>query len=135
MKSRGLKYITDGLENLQFGKNHGHHFSHTNENSTEVGKFDPYADLDFTIPEFYERLENVILIKLHDFVNHDLVCVLGNFHALKLGSENFYSKVVQRILDRRNHLRPAEFIKFFNIFPQLEYIYENNMSDEIWNSY
>lgn len=60
MKARGLKYILNGLSNINFSKSH----------------IPKDLEFDFTMNEFYDRLEKVIVSKLNDFVNHDLVEVL-----------------------------------------------------------
>ena len=119
MKARGLKYILNGLSNINFSKSH----------------IPKDLEFDFTMNEFYDRLEKVIVSKLNDFVNHDLVEVLWSFHNLKVGTDSLYSKIFQKLIDRKTTLRPAEFIKFFRIFPQLEYIYQNNISDDLWDAY
>jgi len=119
MNARGIKYITNGLSNINF----------RNQNiPAEI-------DLDFTPDELYDRIEKIIISKIDDFVNHDLVNILTDFHSLKVGSSKFYTKIVQKLIDRQETLRPVEFIKFFSIFPELGYIYQNNMSSTLWDTY
>jgi hypothetical protein len=88
-----------------------------------------------TTDKLFEKLEKVVLIKLNDFTNHDLVAVLHRFYEMRKGSEEFYEKVMGKLLKRRKQLRDNEFIKFFVIFPKVTYFYENNMNEQIWNDY
>lgn len=68
-------------------------------------------------------------------MNHDLLHVLSAFYNIKVGSGSFYEKVFHKLIERRQNLRPAEFIKLFNILPKMQYIYENNMNEQLWNDY
>lgn len=80
-------------------------------------------------------MEKVVISKLSDFSNHDLLQILSSFYELKKGSSNFYEKVFHKLIERRKDLRPVEFVKLFTILPNIHYIYDNNMSEELWNDY
>jgi hypothetical protein len=118
MKSRGIKYVVTGLNN-----------------AFPDGKIPEDLNLEFNNNQLYDRLEKVILTKLDDFTNHDLIYALESFFNTKVGSDKFYEKVFAKLIDDRKKLRPSEFIKLFKILPQISYIYENNMNEELWNDY
>lgn len=118
MKSRGVKYVVTGL-NTAFPE----------------GKIPEDLGLEFDNNQLYDRLEKVIITKLSDFTNHDLIFVLESFFNTKVGTDKFYEKIFAKLIDNRKKLRPTEFIKLFRILPQISYIYDNNMNDELWNDY
>ena len=118
LKARGLKYVVNGLKSG---------FSEL-ESLQEL-------NLDFTTEELYVRLERIILIKLKDFTNHDLLNILESFLNSKFGSDKFYERIFHQLISERNSLRPREFVKLFNILPHVHHIYENSMNEDLWNDY
>ncbi|CAI2385882.1 unnamed protein product [Moneuplotes crassus] len=90
---------------------------------------------EFTKEEMYDKLEKVILTKLHDFTNQDILTILESFFKVGAGSEALYEKILSRLIDRRRELKPREFIKLFEVLPQVGPIYESTMNEELWEDY
>lgn len=63
-------------------------------NGLRIINLKPLDDEQLISKSFYNHMEKVILAKLKEFTQHDLVKVLNAFYQLGQGSGNFYEAVV-----------------------------------------
>jgi len=90
------------------------------------------ANLEHRNEESYKRLERVVLSKIDEFIPHYLVKILQAFYKMGYGSGELYDKLINGIIQALNSdnegLKYSDMIRFFEIFPEVSYIYENTMS-------
>ena len=85
--------------------------------------------------EFFKRLEKVVLSKLDDFIPHYLVKVLSSYYGLGFGSGELYDKIITGVLKDFEALKYSDMIRFFEIFPEVSYIYDTAMSEELYQQF
>jgi len=54
------------------------------------------------------------------------------------GSGELYDKLINKIIESMsedNTLKYSDMIRFFEIFPEVNYIYDNSMSEELYLSF
>lgn len=76
----------------------------------------------------YKRLEKVVLSKLDDFIPHYLVKVLSAYYLLGYGSGELYDKLISGLVKQLEALKYSDCLRFFEIFPEVSYIYDSTMS-------
>ena len=93
--------------------------------------------------EIFVRLERVVLAKIDEFIPHYLIKVLTAFASAGYGSGELYDVLVHKIIeaclpqyDRYGDLKKdqptvkySDMIRFFEVFPDVTYIYEAAMSE------
>ena len=65
---------------------------------------------------------------MRDFTSHDVVKLLLSFYRERSGSGNLYEAAVQHVIRSSSQLKGHDFIRFFSVFPRIQYLYENNMN-------
>lgn len=93
------------------------------------------ANIGFKDEKTYRKLERVVISKLDDFIPHYMVKVLASYYKIGFGSGELYDKLINKIMESINDeasLKYSDMLRFFEIFPEVSYIYENNMSTELY---
>jgi hypothetical protein len=82
----------------------------------------------------WERLENIIMIKMEEMNSHYCIKILKAIFKSKQCSGQLYDTLVNRLLqpDFLDELKYSDAIDFFEIFPHITYIFENNMTPELY---
>ena len=80
----------------------------------------------------YKRLEKVVLSKLDDFIPHYLVKVLSAYYHLGFGSGELYDKLISGLIKQLEALKYSDTLRFFEIFPEVSYIYDSTMSEDLY---
>ncbi len=80
-------------------------------------------------------MEKVVLSKLDDFIPHYLVKILASYFKIGFGSGELYDKLINKIIISMSDeasLKYSDMLRFMEIFPEVTYIYENTMSEEVY---
>ncbi len=83
-------------------------------------------------------MEKVVISKLDDFIPHYLVKVLNSYYKMGYGSGELYDKLISGIIKAMTEseggegLKYSDMLRFFEIFPEVSYIYENTMTEELY---
>ncbi len=83
--------------------------------------------------EVFVRLERVVLSKIKEFIPHYYVKIMQSFTIAGQGSGELYSQLIEHIVPQLDQLGYSDMIKFFELFPQVTYIYDHTMNTEIHN--
>jgi hypothetical protein len=92
------------------------------------------AAMDYKNEDTFKKLEKVALSKLDDFIPHYVGKVLSAYYKMGYGSGELYDKLTHKIKEAISDetLKYSDMIRFFEIFPEVSYIYENTMSEELY---
>jgi hypothetical protein len=102
------------------------------------------ANLDYRNEDTYKRLANVVISKIDDFIPHYLVKVLSAYFKLGVGSGELYDRLINEILkvlqsdapqgeeNGGGALKYSDMLRFFEMFPEVTYIYDSAMSEELY---
>lgn len=91
-------------------------------------------NLDYKNEEVFKKLERVVLSKIDEFIPHYHVKVLSSFYKMGYGSGELYDKLINKVIESMNEegtLKYSDMLRFFEIFPEVSYIYDNNMSEDL----
>lgn len=94
------------------------------------------SNLEYKNEEVFKRLEKVVISKLDDFIPHYVVKVLSSYYKIGYGSGELYDKLINKIVLSMNEegtLKYSDMLRFFEIFPEVSYIYDNTMSEELYS--
>eukprot|EP00347_Sterkiella_histriomuscorum_P005947 403354650 len=92
-------------------------------------------NLDYRNDEAYAKLDRVVLSKLDEFIPHYLVKIMQSYYKLGYGSGDFYDRVINKIVTfiyEEGGIKYSDMLRFFEIFPEVSYIYDNTMSEELY---
>ncbi|CDW77722.1 UNKNOWN [Stylonychia lemnae] len=92
-------------------------------------------NLDYRNEDTFKKLERVVLSKLEELIPHYLVKVLSSYFKMGYGSGELYDKLISKIIESINEegtMKYSDMLRFFEIFPEVSYIYDNSMSEEIY---
>ena len=90
--------------------------------------------LQYKNEETFKRLERVVLAKLDDFIPHYSVKVLQSYYKMGYGSGELYDKLINQVVQQMaqdSNLKYSDMLKLFEVFPEVTYIYESTMSEEL----
>ena len=80
-----------------------------------------------------------MISKLDDFIPHYLVKVLNSYYKMGYGSGELYDKLINGIIKAISEseageggLKYSDMLRFFEIFPEVSYIYDSTMNDELY---
>lgn len=92
------------------------------------------ANVDYQSEETFRTLEKVVFSKLDDFIPHYLVKILDSYYQVGYGSGELYDKIINSIVKsiHDTSIKYSDILKFFEIYPEVTYIYENSMSEEMY---
>lgn len=96
------------------------------------------ATLEYRNEETFKKLEKVVISKLDDFIPHYLVKVLNAYYKMGYGSGELYDKLISGIIiamtesEGGEGLKYSDMLRFFEIFPEVSYIFENTMNEELY---
>ena len=93
------------------------------------------TNLGYLSEETYKRLEKVVLSKIDEFIPHYLVKIMAAYYKTGFGSGELYDKLISRVVESMNDegaLKYFDMLRFFEIFPEVSYIYDNNMSEDLF---
>ena len=82
-----------------------------------------------------ERFERVVLAKIDEFIPHYIVKILSSFFKMGLGSPELYDQLINKVMNSMHQpglLKYGDLIRFFQIYPEVSYIYDNTMSPEVY---
>lgn len=85
----------------------------------------------------FRRLENVVLTKKDELIPHYLVKVLVAYSQAGHGSGELYDSLITQfikaMLQEDGHtVKYMDLIKFFEVFPDVSYIYDHTMNSELY---
>lgn len=83
----------------------------------------------------YKRLEKVLLSKLDDFIPHYLVKVLSAYYRMGYGCGELYDKLISGLVKQLEALKYSDALRFFEIFPEVSYIYDSTMSEDLYSQF
>ena len=78
------------------------------------------------------------MAKIDEFIPHYLVKVLQSYYKMGFGSNELYDQLINKIMQAMQNpgqLKYSDLLRFFEIYPEVSYIYENTMSSEIYNHF
>lgn len=95
------------------------------------------ANLEYKNEEVFQRLERVVISKLDDFIPHYMVKVLAAYYKANYGSGDLYDKLIAGVISAMREsdgdsLKYSDMLRFFEIFPEVSYIFENTMSEDLY---
>ena len=96
------------------------------------------ANLDYKSEETFKKLEKVVISKFDDFIPHYMVKVLASYYKMGYGSGELYDKLINGIIKAMNEgehgegLKYSDMIRFFEIFPEVSYIFDSTMNEELY---
>jgi hypothetical protein len=97
------------------------------------------CQLQIESKELYDRMERVTLAKLDDFNIHYIVKVLMSFSKMNAGSSDLYDQLINKVLmavqGEKGSVKYSDLVRFFEVFPDVTYIYENSMNTEIYQHF
>lgn len=82
--------------------------------------------------------------KIDEFIPHYMVKVLVSYYKMGYGSGELYDKIINGIMKAllsesrggaSSGLKYSDMIRFFEIFPEVSYIYESSMSEEMYKQF
>ena len=86
---------------------------------------------DLNIEPTMQRLERVILSKLEEFIPHYLIKVMLSYKKAGLGSGELYSQIIEKVLQVIHTLNYSDMLRFFEVYPDVSYIYDHTMNPEL----
>jgi hypothetical protein len=89
------------------------------------------VNLNIDDADIFQRLERVTLAKIDEFIPHYLVKILSSYKKIGKGSSELYDQIIHKILINLSELKYSDTLKFFEIYPEVTYIFDNSMSSEI----
>ena len=92
------------------------------------------ANLKYKNEDTFKKLEKVVLAKIDEFIPHYLVKILHSYYKIGFGSGEIYDTIINRVIKSMNEdgaIKYSDMIRFFEIFPEVNYIYDNIMSEEL----
>ena len=96
------------------------------------------ANLDYKSEETFKKLEKVVISKFDDFIPHYMVKVLASYYKMGYGSGELYDKLINGIIKAMNEgehgegLKYSDMLRFFEIFPEVSYIFDSTMNEELY---
>jgi hypothetical protein len=95
------------------------------------------TNLDYRNEDTFKRLERVVLSKIDDFIPHYLVKVLSAYYKMGYGSGELYDRLISGVVKAMNlehgeGLKYSDMIRFFEIFPEVSYIFDTTMNEELY---
>jgi hypothetical protein len=96
------------------------------------------ASLDYRNEDTFKKLEKVVISKLDDFIPHYLVKVLAAYYKMGYGSGELYDKLISGVIkalsesEAGESLKYSDMLRFFEIFPEVSYIFESTMNEELY---
>ena len=97
-----------------------------------------FANLGYKDEELFKRMERVTLAKLDEFIPHYTVKVLSAYYSSGFGSGELYDQLINHVMEAMRtpgSLKYSDMLRFFEIYPEVTYIYDNTMSSELYNSF
>ena len=64
-----------------------------------------------------------------------MVKVLHAYYTTGFGSGELYDKLIHAVIQGRDSLRYSDMLRFFEIFPEVSYIYDNTMTEELYSAF
>ena len=93
-------------------------------------------DIDEELAEkTFTKLERVVLSKFDDLIIHYLVKILVAFSKAGQGSGELYSQIIDKTLANLQAMKYSEMIRFFEVYTEVSYIYDNTMNEEYANAF
>lgn len=78
----------------------------------------------------------MVISKLDDFIPHYLVKVLSAYYRAGFGSGELYDKlihsIIQSLTTEGSGLKYSDMLRFFEIFREVSYIFDNTMSEDLY---
>jgi hypothetical protein len=96
------------------------------------------ANLDYKSEDTFKKLERVVISKFDDFIPHYMVKVLASYYKMGYGSGELYDKLINGIIKAMNEgehgegLKYSDMLRFFEIFPEVSYIFDSTMNEELY---
>lgn len=93
------------------------------------------ANLGYKDEKAFRKLEKVVISKLDDFIPHYIVKVLASYYKIGYGSGDLYDKLINKIIQSMSDetsLKYSDMLRFMEIFPEVTYIYDNTMSEDLY---
>jgi hypothetical protein len=96
------------------------------------------ANLDYRSEDTFKKLERVVISKFDDFIPHYMVKVLASYYKMGYGSGELYDKLINGIIKAMNEgehgegLKYSDMLRFFEIFPEVSYIFDSTMNEELY---
>jgi hypothetical protein len=88
--------------------------------------------------EMFKRMEKVVISKFEDFIPHYMVKTLHSYYKVGYGSGELYDKLINGIISaiksENEGLKYSDMLRFFEIFPEVTYIFDSAMSEELYNN-
>lgn len=80
------------------------------------------------------RLEKVVLTKLDEFIPHYLVKILCAYTKAGHGSGELFDSLITHVIKAlpTDEVKYSDMIRFFEVFPNVSYIYDHTMNTEIY---
>lgn len=97
-----------------------------------------FANLGYQDEELFKRMERVTLAKLDEFIPHYVVKVLQAYYSTGFGSGELYDQLINHVMETMRtpgQLKYSDMLRFFEIYPEVTYIYENTMNFEVYSSF
>ena len=88
------------------------------------------SNLEYEDKTVYDRLERVIIAKIDEFNTHYLVKIMNSYQKVGQGSGELYDSLIYQIMQQMDKMMYQDLLRFFEIYPEVVYIYENTMSAE-----
>lgn len=89
------------------------------------------------IVQVFQRLEKVVLTKIDEFIPHYLVKILSAYTKAGQGSGELFDSVITQIIkalsnDDEGSVKYSDMIRFFEVFPNVSYIYDHTMNSDLY---
>lgn len=96
-----------------------------------------FANLGIYDEDLFKRMERVVLAKIDDFIPHYTIKVMQSFFKQGFGSGELYDALINKILEanEQEKVKYSDLLKFYEIYPEVNYIYDNTMSEEHYKTF
>jgi hypothetical protein len=89
------------------------------------------------ISKAFSRLEKVVQTKIDEFIPHYLIKILCAYTKAGQGSGELFDLVITHIIkalpnEEDSSVKYSDMIRFFEVFPDVSYIYDHTMNSELY---
>ena len=95
------------------------------------------TNLNMKDEETFSRIEKVCIAKIDEFIPHYLVKIMSSFYKSGFGSNELYDILIDRCQNAvmNQEMKYSDLIKFFEVYPEVTYIFDNTMSQELYQKF
>lgn len=116
MKARGVAFAIEAIANINVEEN---------------------SESEELLKQVFSRLEKVVITKIDEFIPHYLIKILVSYTQIGLGSGELFDSVISAVIkampnEVEGSIKYSDMIRFFEVFPNVSYIYDHTMTSELY---